>query len=188
MPPRVKYDREEIADAAFRLVREKGEDALNARAVSAALGCSTQPLFRAFSSMEELRAEVLRRAYAVYESYLMRSGEFSPGTPYKGSGIAYIFFAKEEPNLFRLLFMRDRPREEQGPDRTLGPVLDLLMARTGYGRERAEAFHRHMWVYVHGLATMLATHFVSIQDETLYAMMGEAFEAMRLLFDAHMDT
>ena len=41
MPPKVKITKEEIIEAALRIVRESGDEALNARNVAAALGCST---------------------------------------------------------------------------------------------------------------------------------------------------
>ena len=55
MPPAIRYDRQQILEAALALVREEGAEALNARAVAKRLGCSTQPIFRAFANMDELK-------------------------------------------------------------------------------------------------------------------------------------
>ena len=41
MPPKIKITREEIVDTALNLVREAGEQALNARSIAAKLKCST---------------------------------------------------------------------------------------------------------------------------------------------------
>lgn len=51
MPPKVKVTKEEIIAAALEILRQKGMEAVNARAVAAALGCSTQPIFSNYSSM-----------------------------------------------------------------------------------------------------------------------------------------
>jgi hypothetical protein len=46
MPPKVKITKEEIIQTALFLVRENGEQAINARAIATALHCSTQPILR----------------------------------------------------------------------------------------------------------------------------------------------
>ena len=74
MPPKVKVSKEDIKTAAVEMVRESGAEALNARALAAKLGCSTQPIFSNFSSMEEIRGEVIRLADGLYQSYKKRGG------------------------------------------------------------------------------------------------------------------
>ena len=66
MPRRVKFDRESIIRAALDIVREGGPETLNARAVAARLGSSTQPLYSGLGSMDELRAQVYARAAALF--------------------------------------------------------------------------------------------------------------------------
>ena len=55
MPPKIKITKEEIVDTALNLVREAGEQALNARSIAAKLKCSTQPVFSNFETMEDRR-------------------------------------------------------------------------------------------------------------------------------------
>ena len=58
MAPRNKYTREEMVEAAVRVVREKGIDALTAKALAGELGVSTQPVFTCFHTIEEAKREV----------------------------------------------------------------------------------------------------------------------------------
>ena len=108
MPPKVKITKDEILKAALGIVRKGGALALNARALADALGCSTQPVFSNYPGMDELRADVDRAAYELYREYLSSGAKRSDVPKYKAFGLAYIEFAKEEPELFRLLFMCDR--------------------------------------------------------------------------------
>ena len=62
MPPRPKYTKEEIVDAAFELTREKGIDSVVAREVGKRLNTSSSPIFTVWNSMEELKEEVFNRA------------------------------------------------------------------------------------------------------------------------------
>ena len=45
MPPRARISKELILNAALRITCEEGFEAVNARSLAAALGCSTRPLF-----------------------------------------------------------------------------------------------------------------------------------------------
>jgi AcrR family transcriptional regulator len=177
MPPRIKFTRNDIIEAALELARSEGEGAVNARSVAARLGCSTQPLFREFDSMGEIRREVFGRAWEKYGEYISRISS-AADRKYKGTGMAYIKFAKDEPELFRMLFMCDRRGSAPAQDPTLEYVLDSLMKGAGFGREEALRFHMHMWVYVHGLAVMQATHFVEMADGEIGDLLTEEYMAM----------
>ncbi|MBP3368131.1 MAG: TetR/AcrR family transcriptional regulator, partial [Clostridia bacterium] len=70
MPPKVKITKEDIVKTALELVRAEGEEALNARSIAAALGCSTQPIFSNFETMDELREAGAESAYELYLGFI----------------------------------------------------------------------------------------------------------------------
>ena len=57
MPPQVRFTREEIAECAFEIAREKGIEAVTSREVGLRIGCSTRPIFTAFKNMDEVKGE-----------------------------------------------------------------------------------------------------------------------------------
>ena len=178
MAPKVKVSKEDIVNAAFSLIREKGSAALNARTIAAALGCSTQPIFSNFASMEELRAAVEAKAAALYDEYMAREEENS--TRYKAGGMAYIRFAKEEKELFKLFFMCDRDGEPIPENDPLSnEMTSLVHNNLGLSQEDAKLFHMEMWIYVHGIATMLATGFWDISWELIGRMLTDAYMGLR---------
>lgn len=180
MPPKVKISREKIVAAATDLVRKRGVNALNARSVADALGCSTQPVFSNFATMEELKNAVLDTANRLYLSHQQQAMQQGDLPPYKASGMAYIRFAAEEPELFRLLFMRDRSHEktDEATDE-LKQMTALVSRNTGLSQEEAFRFHMEMWVYVHGIATMLATAFLPWDWEQISQMLTDAYCSMQ---------
>ena len=129
MPPKVKFQREEIVGAAAAIVREQGYDALTAREVAAKLGVSTRPIFTYFDTMEQLRAEVCSYAKRRYLEYIER-GLTAP-IPNLGVGQQYIRFAREEPELFRLLFLTKPDNASDGATEALGlaPLLGIELAQ-----------------------------------------------------------
>lgn len=182
MPPKVKVTKEEIVRAALDLVRQSGAAALNARAVANRLGCSTQPVFSNYATMEELRQDVLQAADGCYQKHIAEGmRDRAPGCPpYKASGMAYISFARREKELFKLLFMRDRTGEKIEEDRrSVAPLLRLISANTGMSEDDAYFFHLEMWIYVHGIATMIATGYLNWDEEQIGRMMADAYEGIR---------
>lgn len=180
MPPKMKVTREDVVNAAANVIRENGADALNARAVASRLGTSTQPIFSHYNTMEALKADIISYANERYQSFLQRdmaSGEYPV---YKASGIAYIRFAREERELFKLLFMRDRSREviPQGLDE-IKPIIQIIQKNTGLNEQDAAMFHIEMWVYVHGIATMIATSYLEWNADMISKMLTDGYEGLK---------
>jgi len=176
MPPRCKFKREEITAAALAITRSEGVSAVTARAIGAKLGSSSKVIFSLFQNMEEVQQEVIRAASALYQSYLdedMKSGKYPP---YKASGMAYIRFAKEEKELFKLLFMRDRSEEviSSNPE-DVKPLIRIIQQNTGMSEQDAFVFHLEMWVFVHGIATMIATGYVEGDWELISKMLTDSY-------------
>ena len=104
MPPKFKFTRDEITNAALNVTRKNGISGLTARALAAELGCSVKPIFGLFKNMEEVGQEVFIASDLLYQNYLREDMAKGKYPPYKASGMAYIRFAKEERELFKLLF------------------------------------------------------------------------------------
>ncbi len=181
MPPKAKYTREEMTEIAYELVRAQGKEALHARSLATALGTSTAPIFTAFDTIEELQQAVLEKAKEKYREYLQRG--LSAELPFKGAGLQYIRFAKEEPNLFKLLFMG------AGDDKTVSHYMpahdenEPLVRGTveqayGMSEEQAKRLYNHLSVYVHGIAVMYAQGGCVFTDEDVSNMLSEVFKAL----------
>ncbi len=184
MPPKVKIQKQEIIEAAVALVRQSGPQAINARSIAAALDCSTQPIFSNFASMDALRLAVVAAADAQYQSYIKREIEKGEYPPYKASGMAYIRFAKEEKELFKLLYMRDRSAEHPPKEAGLsGQLKSLVHNSTGFSGARAGLFHLEMWAYVHGVAAMLATGFLELDWPLISQMLTDAYMGLKKRFE-----
>lgn len=183
MPPKFKFRREEIISAALDITRENGLSAVTARALAAKLGCSVKPIFGLFRNMEDVQQAVLDAANQLYQNYLREDMEKGQYPPYKASGMAYIRFAKNERELFKLLFMRDRSNETiEENQEEIKPLIALIMRNTGISEEDAYLFHLEMWVYVHGIATMIATSYLDWDDEFVSQVITDAYTGLKHRF------
>lgn len=180
MPPKQKVTKDMIIDTALAVVRAQGHEAVNARSIAAALGCSTQPVFSNFDSMDQLKLAVVEAADAMFREFMndeIRAGKYPP---YKASGMAYIRFAREERELFKLLYMRDRRGEKQPSQTQTGTRMDQLVnIGTGLSGDEASIFHLEMWTVVHGLAVMAVTDHLDLEEELVSRMLTDCFQGLK---------
>lgn len=66
-----KTTKEDILEAAYEIVRKKGIDSLNARALAKELKCSTQPIMYQFSSMEEIKLVFSTKTNLTVENFML---------------------------------------------------------------------------------------------------------------------
>lgn len=180
MPPKFKFTREQIIDAALEVTRKNGFAGLTARKLAAELGSSAKPIFGLFQNMEEVQSEVIAAADQIYQSYLQNGISSGKYTPYKATGMAYIRFAGEEKELFKLLFMRDRTNEKKEENwDEIRPILSIIMKNLGLTKEEAYLFHMEMWLYVHGIATMTATNYLEWDTDFIDKALTDAYEGLK---------
>ena len=119
------------------------------------------------------RADELCREYVERE---IKEGKYPP---YKANGMAYIRFAKEEKELFKLLYMRDRSNEFiPETSEQLDEMEALINNNTGLSGEKAKLFHLEMWAYVHGIAVMFATGFLDLDWELVSEMLTDSYQGL----------
>ena len=184
MPRKTVIHKQDIISAAVEIVRTNGYESLNARAIAQYLGCSTQPIFSNFRNMEDLTGNVVQRSLEIYNDFVaeeFRRPHDYP--PYKTNGMAYIRFAMEEKNLFKLLFMRDRTNESSpAEESTFYDVLPLIMKATGLNREQASLFHFEIWAAVHGIAVMVASSYYNADMDLISGTLTDVYQGLLYRF------
>ena len=159
MAPKNKFTKEEMVEAALRVVRAKGIGGLTAKTLADELGTSTQPVFTAFKSMDGVKQEVYAAAVRVYDGYT--NAGLQEKIPFLGVGMQYIRFAREEPELYRLLFLTKPTGKEHSAMKAMGHLQELvrptLTAIYHISAEEADQYFRYLWLVVHSLSTLIVT-------------------------------
>jgi len=180
MPPKVKITKVQILDIAVDIVRNHGIDSVNAREIASILCCSTQPIFSNFATMRELRLAIIQKANSIFQEYMRREAQCGRYPLYKANGMAYIRFAKEEKELFKLLYMRDRSQEELLEELEINSQQEeIVQHNTGLNEMDAKLFHLEMWAFVHGIATMFATDFLDLDWEIVSKMLTDSYQGLK---------
>lgn len=178
MPPTVRFTRDAVLHAACQLMRREGMEALNARAIAKELGGSTQPIFRLFTNMEDLHRELILYVARQFQAHA-EADMAQSDSPYIQLCTTYLLYGRDEPELFKLLFMRDRVSEGQYSDQTnFHLVFNIIKKETPLDDETALRFFERTWLFIHGLAVCIATKYIPCQDERyLISMVKEAYNA-----------
>lgn len=168
MPPKFKFKREEIVEAAVNLTRRGGVDAVTARGIAGELGVSTQPIFTCFKNMEEAKEEVRIYAEKLCHNYLEKGVEAT--IPFFGFGMAYIRFAKEEPELYKMLFINPDKEGESMLDTLSGIrliVINSIEKTYRFNEKESKRLFRDLWLAAHSIATLCVGGICPFSDEEI---------------------
>ena len=184
MPTKIRISKDMILDAAFEIVRKDGMEKLSNRELANKLSCSIRPIYYQFENVEEMQKELyLKIEQYFYKFILDNMVEEIP--KYKQVGINYIKFAKKEKKLFQTLFMTD-----------VGLTPDAFVSKAGEDYKEIEKFikisanikeedikdfHTKMWIFCHGIATLVANGTVKLTDNQIQDLLSYEFQALMLL-------
>lgn len=105
MPPKQKITKEVLLEEAYKITEQAGINAVTSRSVAKAAGCSIQPVFSHFPTMEALRQATFDYAcekfMAEVLAYEGRPDFFACVTGWT------VDLARERPNLYKLLYLSD---------------------------------------------------------------------------------
>ncbi len=167
MPPKITVTKEQVLEAGLDLLRREGLRALSARKVAQVLGCSTRPVYRVFTSMEDLKKEVLLRASSEVEMLLSRDCAGAE-SPFLALGLNSLRLARDEPHLYRAVIqgggvLQDLQQGRPPPEFILERMrADPLLA--ALSDEQLTRINTLMWFFSQGLATLL---FSELEEDSM---------------------
>lgn len=182
MPQKAKFSKEEIINSAISIVENRGIESLTARALGKELGTSSRPIFTTFKNMDDVIKGVHIFANNLYQNYI--SEGLKEPIAFKGVGKAYIRFAIEHPKLFQIMFMKEQS-EIPNIDNILGLIEGsyqrILDSITGYYKvsdKIAKKLYLHMWIYTHGIATLIVNKMCKFTGEEISNMLTVVFKSL----------
>lgn len=182
MPPKPKITKAMILRTVLEITREMGFEAVNARRIADRLCCSTRPIFTCYENMDELKGDFLAYAFAYYSQYekdYKKSKNAGAGLFHP---LSYIEFAREETNLFQLLFISHMDLNmTEGGDfyREPGNVekAAAFSEEIGVLPERGKRIFLNLFFYAHGIAVLTAAGKLSLDRGRCEAMLAEFLSA-----------
>ena len=185
MPPKEKISKVTIQNVAFEMTREYGFTLVTARKLAEKLNCSTQPIFRQYENMEELREDLFYISTQFFCDRIL--AKKTKGRPaYLTIALAYIDLAKTEKNLFELIasvddFGTETIHEFLKREEWKGAVTELP-GMEGKNEEAKMELFAMLWMFVHGLASLRVAGRVKYSDKELKELLEKAYEGFKTQF------
>lgn len=180
MPRTAFFSKETIIAKALDLVRAEGSEALSARNLSKALNCSISPLFTVFENMDEIKTEVRKAAAQVFADYVDDVTDYNPA--FKEFGLRLVRFAKEEKNLFYLIFLDETEAYNHDIPQKAQECLEGIEEEYGITAQQADFLFTQMWTYTCGLAILnLKSQDALSEDEISYKLSAQFSTQMYFL-------
>lgn len=181
MPPQVKVSKDHIKAEAFQMTRESGFEAVTARKLAERLNCSTQPIFRVYANMEELKVDLYEMgADYIRESMVRQKGKSEPA--YLSLALGYINAARNEKNLFRLVAsVDDMNIAGDGEFLLKGEAKnypDMLPGTENLSEEQKGELLSAVWFLVHGIGALLVSGRTDISDEEIRGLITETYSGL----------
>lgn len=179
MSPIKKTSKVDIIKAAFEILQEKGIEKVSARDIAKKLSISVQPIFYQFNSMDDLKRELLQYALNYYQKFLFEPREDMP--KYKAIGINYIRFAKENPNIFKFIFMGEYHIKIDNFayfDKSYEDAEIILKDQKNISEDQVKNFHLKMWIFTHGIACLVANNTCEFNEEQIKELLTDEFQTL----------
>lgn len=158
--------RGDVLRAAMELLAETGEeDAVSLRAVAQRVGVSVPSIYLHFADKQALLDAVCEEVFAALDTSLQLAAADAPN-PFEAlrrQGIAYVQFARANPEHYRIVLMRKHGSTD-------GEMADLMMATgafehfvaavqdcvdAGIFEGQADQLALRLWAAAHGVAALL---------------------------------
>lgn len=184
MPTNVRITKDMILDTAFDIARSGGLEDVSNREIASRLGCSIRPIYYQFKNTDELKGELYAKIEKYFYTYLMDNMR-DDIPPYKQVGINYIRFAREESHLFRILFMSETNLLPMGfvtkDEDDFRELAKFIKFSTKLSDDDIKTFHVRMWLFAHGIASLVASNTVVFSDTQIEKLLSYEFQALMLL-------
>lgn len=173
--------KELILNGAFDMAKEQGLIMVTARKLADKIGCSTQPIFRVYSKMDDLFKELFDKTRAYYENYY-ESYEKKNEVPFVDLGLAYIKFSQEEPKLFEILFLSKHDESQTMYDLINGSnhqgfVINEIKKIKHADPDQIGQIFMKIFTFIHGIACMSISGEFDLSEDEIVSMLEDAYDA-----------
>lgn len=127
-------------------------------------------------------------AKATYEKYIEEGLKMFP--PFKGYGIKFIQFSIDEPEMYRLLFLKERDISyNQYLDEQMqwDKVIPSVQLSLDLNEQDAKWLFKNLTLYAHGMATLFSSSACVMTEQEIALNLGEVCRGLLMQLKAPVD-
>ena len=176
----LEISKENIVKSAVKLINKEGWEQLNARSLAKQIGISTKPLYRIYKNMDEIKEDILVEIYRQYDEFIQ--SRIDSKKALLTLCIAYVEFANDYKNLFISLFLSDNLKwkkiEDVFDEKWNQSTIINLVNKQGFSFDQAKELFLSMWLYANGLATLIATNQIKLDEEMIMVRLVKIYKSL----------
>ena len=172
MPKTTTITKEVIINSTFEIVREEGFYNISARKIAKKIGCSTQPIYWVYKSMDDLIRDVVNKAVS-YLSEMLRNYKKS-GKPFLDYGLGYVYIAHAEPVFFKAIYVDNilcLKMTEIVPEKEMLDLMKQDSCCENIPNEKLFEIATNAWLFAHGMASLIASEMLVYDEEKVEKML-----------------
>jgi len=162
-------DKDTLLKVALKMVEEQGIESINARDLAKNANISTKPIYRIYTSLDELKNDVNEIIKKEYDNFIMKRVDNKNALI--TVCVAYIEFAQMHKNYFRSMFLSNNLKWTSVNDvlneKWNQSTIINLVNKHGLTFEEAKNLFMHVWLYANGLATLIASNELTIDNKEI---------------------
>ncbi len=178
MVKKLDITKEIIVKSGVKLIDKEGWQALNARSLAKQIGISTKPLYRIYNNMDEIKEDILLEISRQYDEFL--TSRIDNKKALLTLCISYVEFANDYKNLFISLFLSNNLKwqkiEDVFDEKWNQSTIINLVNKQGFSFAEARELFLHMWLYANGLATLIATNQIKLDEQSIMVRMVNIYK------------
>ena len=167
-------NKEELLSVAVNMVEKYGIDSINARDLAKEAGISTKPIYRIYTSLDDLKKDVndiIKKEYDVDSKNALIT-----------VCVAYIEFAQMHKNYFRSMFLSNNLNWKDVNDvlneKWNQSTIINLVNKHGLSFEEAKILFMNVWLYANGLATLIASNDLTIDNKEILVRIVKIYKEL----------
>lgn len=180
MPKKAIFTKEQVFETAFNVFKKNGIEGLSARNIATALGASPAPIYSFYTSLDELKDELLTEAKKLFLRYI---SEEKTELVFLNIGMGICIFARDEKELFQTIFLKGTVENRRELIDSFMDIVKNEMAKDTRFIDLDDSFKKNLyldcWTFAYGMATLIATnYYTDITDENIKERLMEAAGVM----------
>lgn len=180
MPKKPIFTQKQVYRKAFELFKSGGIDGISARSLARALNSSPAPIYSFYSSIDDLKNELLENAKQLFLEYISKT---PTDLIFLNIGMGICIFAREEKELFQAIFLTEGYGKRNEVIRAFRDIIREEMSKDSRFMNLDEEFKIKLyidaWTFAHGFATLIATNYYEdISDDEIKDRLLEAAGSM----------
>ncbi len=173
------YTKDQILKAAYEVVENEGFSGFTARNIAKKMGISTQPIYLEFKNMGDLKNTLLDEIcnHLYYDIF----PEVHTGDTIVDLGLNYVYFAKNQSNLYNALYVQEYGGGSKMHDFSYKYFHQLIREHPKYNKlseERINALHVGTWIVVSGIATLMSSSIIEPNEDQIIHLITHTLDAI----------